>query len=148
MRLKAHHHLNRKEVWTDMFTQEMSDKMNVLALKEGRKIKTYLEYCQAFTIKDNVSSGEWEYNMLANDWDSVLLIEYGLDVWENKDDVDYSVLDDIDLGNTLGNKTEHVKRAILIEFQSEHYDEASELITTARKKGQDIGLTVLNAFRK
>jgi hypothetical protein len=86
MRLKAHHHLNRKEVWTDMFTQEMSDKMNVLALEEGRKTKTYLEYCQAFTIKDNVSSGEWEWNMLANDWDSVLLNEFGLDVWQNMDD--------------------------------------------------------------
>ena len=86
MRLKAHHHLKRKEVWTDMFTQEMSDKMNVLALEEGRKTKTYLEYCQAFTIKDNVSSGEWEWDILANEWDSVQLADWGLDVWENQDD--------------------------------------------------------------
>jgi DNA modification methylase len=94
MRLKAHHHLNRKEVWTDMFTQEMSDKMNVLALEEGRKTKTYLEYCQAFTIKDNVSSGEWEYDMLANEWDSVQLAEWGLDVWENQDDVKEGLIED------------------------------------------------------
>jgi DNA modification methylase len=94
MRLKAHHHLNRKEVWTDMFTQEMSDKMNVLALEEGRKTQTYLEYCQAFTIKDNVSSGEWEWDILANEWDSVQLAEWGLDVWENQDDVKEGLIED------------------------------------------------------
>jgi hypothetical protein len=90
MRLKAHHHLNRKEIWTDMFTQADCDEMNKIALAEERETKTYLEYCNEITIKDNVSAGEWEYDILANDWDSVLLNEYGLDVWENKDDVDYS----------------------------------------------------------
>mgnify|MGYP003630109977 FL=1 len=86
MRLKAHHHLNKKEIWTDMFTQADCDEMNVLAEKEERETKTYLEYCNEITIKDNVSSGEWEYNMLANEWDSVQLNDFGLDVWENEDD--------------------------------------------------------------
>ena len=38
MRLKAHHHLNRKEVWTDMFTKEMIDEILDLwkDLKTGR----------------------------------------------------------------------------------------------------------------
>jgi hypothetical protein len=90
MRLKASIDLGKKEIWTDMFTQADCDDMNKIAIEEERETKTYLEYCDAIIIKDNVSSGEWEWDILANDWDSVLLNEYGLDVWENKDDVDYS----------------------------------------------------------
>ena len=87
MRLKAHHHLNRKEIWTDMFTQADCDEMNKIAIEEERETKTYSEYCDEIIIKDNVSSGDWEWDMLANEWDSVLLNEFGLDVWENEDDI-------------------------------------------------------------
>jgi len=86
MRLKASIDLGKKEIWTDMFTQADCDDMNKIAIEEERETKTYLEYCDAIIIKDNVSSGEWEWDILANDWDSVLLNEYGLDVWENQDD--------------------------------------------------------------
>jgi hypothetical protein len=88
MRLKASIDLGKKEIWTDMFTQADCDDMNKIAIEEERETKTYLEYCDAIIIKDNVSSGEWEWDILANDWDSVLLNEYGLDVWENQDDVE------------------------------------------------------------
>ena len=90
MRLKAHHHLNRKEIWTDMFTQADCDEMNKIALAEERETKTYLEYCNEITIKDNVSAGEWEYDMLANEWDSVQLNDFGLDLWQNEDDIETS----------------------------------------------------------
>lgn len=33
-----------------------------------------------FIIKDNVSGGEWDWEMLANEWDSQQLEEWGLDV--------------------------------------------------------------------
>ena len=33
-----------------------------------------------FLIKDNVSGGEWDWQMLANDWDTVQLEEWGLDI--------------------------------------------------------------------
>ena len=32
-------------------------------------------------IKDNVSAGEWDWDMLANDWDVEDLNKYGLSVW-------------------------------------------------------------------
>ena len=41
---------------------------------------------QEFIVKDNVGFGEWEWDILANEWDSVKLNEWGLDVWENEDD--------------------------------------------------------------
>jgi len=36
-----------------------------------------------FLIKDNVSGGEWDWNLLANEWDEIKLTEWGLDVWHN-----------------------------------------------------------------
>ena len=86
MRLKASIDLGKKEIWTDMFTQADCDEMNEIAIEEKRETKTYLEYCDEIIIKDNVSSGDWEWDMLANEWDSVQLNDFGLDVWENEDD--------------------------------------------------------------
>ena len=86
MRLKASIDLGKKEIWTDMFTQADCDEMNEIAIEEKRETKTYLEYCDEIIIKDNVSAGDWEWDMLANEWDSVQLNDFGLDVWENEDD--------------------------------------------------------------
>jgi len=95
MRLKASIDLGRKEIWTDMFTQADCDEMNKIALEEGRETKTYIEYCDEIIIKDNVSSGDWEWDMLANEWDSVQLNDFGLNVWQPEESVsnetDYSM---------------------------------------------------------
>jgi len=40
-----------------------------------------------FIVKDNVGFGEWEWDVLANEWSSLDLAEWGLDVWQNEDDV-------------------------------------------------------------
>jgi hypothetical protein len=69
MRLKACIEAGLKEVWIE-----------VANLTEQQK--------KEFTIKDNVGFGEWEWDMLANEWDSVQLAEWGLDVWQNEDDIE------------------------------------------------------------
>ena len=68
MRLKASKDAGLKEVWIDIAE----------GLTEEQK--------KEFIVKDNVGFGEWEWDMLANEWDSVQLAEWGLDVWENPDD--------------------------------------------------------------
>jgi ParB-like chromosome segregation protein Spo0J len=45
---------------------------------------------RAFTIKDNVGYGEWDWDMLANEWDAEQLNQWGLDVPNFADPVDYS----------------------------------------------------------
>lgn len=40
------------------------------------------EQQREFIIKDNVGFGEWDWNMLANEWDAEELNEWGLDVPE------------------------------------------------------------------
>lgn len=39
-----------------------------------------------FIIKDNVGYGEWDYDMLANEWDAEDLDDWGVDVWQNDND--------------------------------------------------------------
>ena len=105
------------------------------------------EQKEEFIVKDNVGFGEWDWDILGNEWNNEKLGEWGMDVWQPEQAVDYSVLEDLDLGSTLEDKEAGVKRAIQIEFEPEHYDEAVLLINTARKAGKNVGLIVLNAFR-
>ena len=100
-----------------------------------------------FIVKDNVGFGEWDWDILANEWDNTQLKEWGMDVWQPEEEVDYSALEDLDLDETIEDKEAGVKRAIMIEFDPKHYDQANELITQARKDGKNVGLIVLNAFK-
>jgi hypothetical protein len=68
MRLKASKEAGLKEVWVEVAE----------GLTEEQK--------KEFIVKDNVGFGEWEWDLLANEWDSVQLADWGLDVWENPDD--------------------------------------------------------------
>ena len=106
------------------------------------------EQKEEFIVKDNVGFGEWDWDILGNQWDNAKLGEWGMDVWQPEEAVDYSVLEDLDLGSTLQDKEAGVKRAIQIEFEPEHYDEAVLLINTARKEGKNVGQIVLNAFKQ
>ena len=42
---------------------------------------------QEFIVKDNLSYGDWDFDILANEWNSVELEDWGLDVWQNEDDL-------------------------------------------------------------
>ena len=76
MRLKASKEAGLSEVWIDIAE----------GLTEEQK--------KEFIVKDNVGFGEWEWDILANEWDSVQLAEWGLDVWENEDDVKEGLIED------------------------------------------------------
>tara|TARA_R100001163_G_C5060586_1_gene197397 strand:+ start:1102 stop:1830 length:729 start_codon:yes stop_codon:yes gene_type:complete len=69
MRLKASQDAGLKEVWVDVAE----------GLSEEQK--------DEFIVKDNVNFGEWDYDLLSNDFNSKQLVEWGLDVWENQDDI-------------------------------------------------------------
>ena len=46
-----------------------------------------------FIIKDNASFGSWDMDVLANEWDSQDLDDWGLDVWQDNSDGDNSKSD-------------------------------------------------------
>lgn len=39
-----------------------------------------------FLIKDNLSYGEWDWDVLANEWDATELNEWGLNVWDPQEE--------------------------------------------------------------
>jgi hypothetical protein len=100
-----------------------------------------------FIIKDNVSGGEWDWNMLANEWDAEELDEWGLDVWQKPADVDYSILDDDDVSEELNDMSDGVKKAIQIEFYAEHYEQASELVKFWRERQAYVGGMIMEYLK-
>ena len=86
MRLKAIQELGYKEIpdsWVvlaDSWTQEQRNE---------------------FTIKDNVGFGEWDWDSLANEWDSQKLDEWGLDVPGFEPEVLEAEEDDYEIPNEI-----------------------------------------------
>lgn len=101
-----------------------------------------------FLIKDNVGFGEWDWDSLANEWDVEKLEDWGLNVPIFADDVDYSILDDEDLDDQLNDMAGGVKKAIQIEFEAEHYEEAYELVKFWRQKELYIGGFIMEKLKE
>ena len=131
MRLKALQELKYKEIpdeWV-MLADEWSE--------EKRK---------EFTIKDNVSFGEFDWDTLANEWDEILLDKWGLDL-PNFEKIDN--LKDGDIFEDLGVKQSVQvlpKNEYIIITAPEDSDEWAELKTifkceTVRSGGCKIGST-------
>jgi hypothetical protein len=100
-----------------------------------------------FLIKDNTSGGEWDFEMLANEWDVDQLEEWGLYVPTFAPDVDYSILDDEDLSEQLEDMTNGVKKAIQIEFEAEHYEDAYALVKFWREKEAYVGGMIMEYLK-
>ena len=41
-----------------------------------------------FVIKDNVNFGDWDFDMLANEWEENLLIDWGIDIPINLEEIE------------------------------------------------------------
>jgi len=105
------------------------------------------EQQKEFIIKDNVSFGKWDWDMLANEWEGTELGDWGLDVWQPEQYVDYSTLDDEDVSEELQDMTNGVKKAIQIEFEAEHYEEAYQLVKFWRERGAYIGSMIIEYLK-
>lgn len=102
------------------------------------------EQQREFIIKDNVGFGDWDWALIANDWPEAE--EWGLDVPTFASDVDYSILNEEDVASQLEEMTNGVKKAIQIEFEAEHYEEAYELVKFWRSQG-DVGYMILQYLK-
>jgi ParB-like chromosome segregation protein Spo0J len=105
------------------------------------------EQQREFLIKDNVSGGEWDWDMLANEWDAEELDNWGLDIPSFATDVDYSILDDEDVSEQLENMTDGVKKAIQIEFEAEHYEDAYALVKFWRERDAYVGGMIMEFLK-
>ena len=72
----------------------------------------------------------------------------GFDISElNFTEVDYSILDDEDVSKQLSDMASGVRKAIQIEFEPEHYDEAFELVKFWREEKAYVGMMLMNYLK-
>ena len=100
-----------------------------------------------FIIKDNVGFGEWEWEMVANEWDEIELKDWGMDLPMFAVPVDYSILDSEDISDQLNDMTNGVKKAIQIEFEAEHYEQAFELVKFWREQKAYVGGMIMEYLK-
>ena len=99
-----------------------------------------------FLIADNVGFGEWDWDTLANEWNTAELDEWGLTVWQPETEVDYSLLDS-ELDGQLEDMAGGVKKAIQIEFEPDHYEEAYALVKFWRERGAYVGSMIMEYLK-
>ena len=112
MRYKACMELKKKEVPIEVFTREHAEINNKARREEGIEEATYEEQCREFIIKDNISFGEHDWDILGNEWDPIQLQEYGLDGFPFEDieldavEDDYTEPDSMKVDVVLGDLIE------------------------------------------
>lgn len=77
-----------------------------------------------FIIKDNVSFGKWDWDMLANEWETDKLIDWGMDCdfLRNGEDIDIdSFFEELDNGDAR--KNQDVKVEIIIPEEEKDIEE-------------------------
>jgi hypothetical protein len=100
-----------------------------------------------FIIKDNTSGGEWDWEMLAMEWDADQLEEWGLDLPKFAEQPDYSILDEEDVSDQLADMTNGVKKSIQIEFEADHYEEAYALVKFWRERNAYVGSMIMEYLK-
>ncbi len=108
MRLKASREAGLKEVWIEVAE----------GLTEEQK--------KEFIVKDNVGFGEWEWDILANEWDSVQLADWGLDVWQNEDD---------EKNNDVNDISDNISEEYRVEIELNSEREQQQVFEELTKKG-------------
>lgn len=85
---------------------------------------TTAEQLRAITIKDNVGFGEHDWDLLANEWDSVELEEWGLEV------PTYLTDSDIDLDSFFeeDNSEKENKFKIILEYTEDDYNSVQQAL--------------------
>lgn len=74
------------------------------------------EQQREFIVKDNVGFGEWDWDMIANEWDNSELNEWGLDVWVQSTDLNELMESDLDLTEDFDpiGKSKGMQRVVFI----------------------------------
>lgn len=83
MRFRACVELKWDKIPTTIYTRKLHEEAMLERLEEDRV--DYEEGCNEFMIKDNTNAGQWDYDILANDWSNEKIYKWGVDVWKHKE---------------------------------------------------------------
>jgi hypothetical protein len=91
------------------------------------------EQVQQFIIKDNVGFGEWDWDILANTWDTKELAEWGMEVWQMTDEVDID-----DLFEDVEQKDKKEVNKIVLEYSEKDYNLIVKRLKEKNQRAEDI----------
>lgn len=110
-RLTETEQINLLKYWQDWIKSPSIEVIKADSLSEEEK--------KEFIISDNASYGDWDYDMLANCWESEDLISWGIDIWNAVEDPSENNEE-----KTNGNKS----MQIIIEYTEEQSTEVCSLL--------------------
>ena len=99
--------------------------MRLRACKEAQLKEVWIEKIENFTeeqkkefiVKDNIGFGEWEWDILANEWNEVQLKDWGMDVWQPTEDINLN-----DFFEENVNEEEKISNSkIILEYSEKDY---------------------------
>lgn len=124
--------LEKRPIVVDENMVVLGGNMRLEALKAAGVFEVWIDKAEGWTeqqkrefiVKDNVGYGEWDWDILANDWGSEKLSEWGLDVWQPDEDIsntnDYS---NLDVESKLEKFLDAKIKNLTIPFESAEFDE-------------------------
>jgi hypothetical protein len=134
--------LEKRPIVVDETMTVLGGNMRLKACKSAGLFEVYIhkvldwseEQKKEFIIKDNVGFGEWDWDILANDWSEVNLNDWGLQVWQTETDVD---IDDLYIDVSKDN--EKTNNKIILKYDNELvYNEIIDKIKDDGRKAEDI----------
>lgn len=110
---------------------------------------------RAYIIADNklALNAGWDDDLLRLEIDELTEEGFDIDILGfdpselQTNDIDYSILDDEDLTKEIDDMADGVRKAIQIEFEPDHYDEAVELVKFWREKGAYVGYMLMTYLK-
>lgn len=112
---------------------------------------------KAYRIADNkiAQSSEWDDDLLALELGDLQETDFDLDIlgWDGalpefSEMPDYSILDDEDMEGQLDEMAAGVKKAIQIEFESQDYELATELVRHFRSQNKYVGKLLIDKLQE
>lgn len=115
--------------WSQWKEQPTATIVKASDLTEGQK--------KEFIIKDNAGFGDWDINALANQWNTDLLKDWGVESFNNYDISGFFDEDDKSIGNEEKTAQNENLSKITIEIPSEMDDSKQEIIDSVRELLKD-----------
>lgn len=111
---------------------------------------------KAYIIADNklAMNAGWDLELLKLEISELEDKDFNLDLLGfdpselQLDEPDYSVLDDEDIEKQLDDMAQGVRKAIQIEFEPDHYEEATQLVKYWREQHAYVGYMIMDFLRK
>ena len=105
------------------------------------------EQKREFIIKDNIGFGEWDWDMINNQWAAEQLKGWGMDIFF-EEEVDYSILEDADIDKAIDEMNEGTRKAIILEYEVSKFEKVKKIYDKLKKSNIDIPEIFYQAIKK